>query len=137
MRRLQLLPIALFSLFFFLMNWYILGGLQVVAPQNYVPIIFWAVVVTSAFSLLYAIKGIQSRGMGMFFKIATHAFLMLFVSELLFLLVLLSDDIYRLLAGVLHLATNRAFLVPARNFVWISVGITVFFTSIFLFLYGI
>ena len=61
MRRLQLLPIAIFALFFFLMNWYILGGLQVVASQNYVPAIFWFVVITTTFSLLYAIQDIQSR----------------------------------------------------------------------------
>ena len=78
MRRLQILPIAIFGLFFFMMNWYILGGLQVVAPLNFVPAIFWTVVITSTVAVLYAIQGIQSRGMGSFFKIATHAFLILF-----------------------------------------------------------
>lgn len=136
MKRLQLLPIAIFSLFFFLMNWYILGGLQVVASQNYVPAIFWFVIITSVFSVLYAIQGIQTRGMGMFFKIATHAFLMLFVSEILFLLVLLSDDVFRLFAGAFHFIRDNQFLAPTRSLAWISLGLAVFGFSIVMFLYG-
>ena len=137
MRRLKILPLAFFTTLFFLMNWYILGGLQTVVHHSYFPVLFWGVVTLSVGALIYAITGMQTRGMGSFFKIATHAFLMLFVSEVLFFLVLLSDDLYRLLAGVFNLATHREFLAPARNFVWISIGIGVFFSSIFLFLYGI
>lgn len=137
MRKLQLLPLAIFSLFFLLMNWYVIGGLQVAAPQSYVPAVFWLVIILSTFSVLYAIQGIRSRGMGRFFKIATHAFLMLFVSEILFLLVLLSQDVYRFAAGTFYLVSDDQFLVPARNLVWISISIAVFFFSIIIFLYGI
>jgi len=136
MRRLQLLPLVLFSLFFFLMNWYVLGGLRVIAPHNYIPVVFWVVIILSAFSVLYAIQGIQSRGMGRFFKISTHAFLMLFVSEILFLLVLLSDDVYRLFAGTFHLISDHQFLAPARSLIWVSIGLAVFCFSILMFLYG-
>ena len=137
MRKFQLLPLAIFSLFFLLMNWYVIGGLQVAAPQTYVPAVFWLVIILSTFSVLYAIQGIRSRGMGRFFKIATHAFLMLFVSEILFLLVLLSQDVYRFAAGAFYLVSDDQFLVPARNLVWISISIAVFFFSIIIFLYGI
>ena len=115
MKRLQLLPIAIFALFFFLMNWYILGGLQVVAVQNYVPAIFWFVNIVSVFSVLYAIQGIQTRGMGMFFKIATHAFLTLFVSELIFAINLLLEDIYRVISGIFHLIFEGSFVIPSRR----------------------
>ncbi|RZK52147.1 MAG: metallophosphoesterase, partial [Pedobacter sp.] len=118
------------------MNWYILGGLQIVASQNYVPAVFWLVIILSAFSVLYAIQGIQSRGMGRFFKISTHAFLMLFVSEILFLLFLLSDDVYRLFAGTFHLISDHQFLAPARSLIWVSIGLAVFCFSILMFLYG-
>lgn len=137
MRKLQLLPLSIFSLFFLLMNWYVIGGLQVAAPQSYVPAVFWLVIILSTFSVLYAIQGIRSRGMGRFFKIATHAFLMLFVSEILFLLVLLSQDVYRFAAGTFYLVSDDQFLVPARSLVWIGISITVFFFSIIIFLYGI
>lgn len=136
MKRLQLLPIAIFSLFFFLMNWYILTGLQVVAPQNYVPAIFWFVNFVSAFSVLYAIQGIQSRGMGLFFKISTHAFLTLFVSELIFVINLLLEDIYRFIAGVFHLIFEGSFVIPVRHPFLIEFGIGLFFASVLLFVYG-
>ena len=118
------------------MNWYVLGGLRVIAPHNYIPVVFWVVIILSAFSVLYAIQGIQSRGMGRFFKISTHAFLMLFVSEILFLLVLLSDDVYRLFAGTFHLISDHQFLAPARSLIWVSIGLAVFCFSILMFLYG-
>lgn len=137
MRGLQLLPLAIFSAFFILMNWYVLGGLLVVAPQRYVPTVFWFVIILSVFSVLYAIIRMQIRGMDRFFKIATHTFLTLFVSEILFLLVLLSQDVYRFVAGTFYLVSDDQFLVPARNLVWIGISIAVFFFSIIIFLHGI
>lgn len=137
MRRLPLLPIAIFCLFFFLMNWYILSGLQVVAPQNYVPSVFWFINAICAFSVLYALQGIKSRGMGAFFKIATHVFLTLFVSELIFAINLLLGDIYRLIAGFLHLIFEGSFVIEHRHPFLIVFGIVLFFVSVFLFIYGI
>ncbi len=137
MKRLQILPLAIFSIFFILMNWYVLGGLQVVAPQSYLPAVFWFVITLSIFSVFYAIIGMQTRGVDRFFKIATHAFLTLFVSEVLFLLVLLSQDAYRLAAGTFYLVSDNQFLVPARNWIWIGVSIALFFFSVLIFLYGI
>lgn len=135
-RRFQLLPIAFFTAMFFLLNWYALNGLQTVIRQSYIPGIFWSLIVISVGALFYAIAGVRSRGMGSFFKIATHAFLMLFVSEILFLLVLLSDDVYRGFAGTINLIINHQFVAPARSFTWISIGIAGFFASILLFIYG-
>lgn len=137
MRRLPLLPIALFCLFFFLMNGYILSGLLVVAPQTYVSTIFWVANAICAFSVLYALQGIQSRGMGRVFKIATHVFLTLFVSELIFAINLLLEDIYRLIAGFFSLIFKGSFVVPNRHPFLIEFGIGLFFVSVFLFIYGI
>jgi predicted MPP superfamily phosphohydrolase len=136
-RRFQLLPVSIFIALFLLLNWYALGGLQVVATPSYVPAVFWSVILLSVFALFYAIQGIQSRGMGVFFKIATHAFLMLFVSELMFIINLFFDDIFRVLAGLLQLIKQGDFIAPARNIYWIEFGIGLFFASILLFLYGI
>ncbi|RZK56244.1 MAG: metallophosphoesterase [Pedobacter sp.] len=136
-RRFQLLPISIFIALFLLLNWYALGGLKVVASPIYVPTIFWSINLLNVFALFYAIQGLQSRGMGMFFKIATHAFLMLFVSELIFIINLFLDDIFRVLTGLFRLVTQGDFLMPARNIYWIEFGIGLFFASILLFLYGI
>ena len=137
MRRLQLLPIAIFTLFFFLINWYAFGGLQIILPQSYVAVVFWAVNIVIAAAVLYAIQGIQRRGMGMFFKISTHAFLTLFVSELIFAINLLLADIYRFIAGFFHLVFEGSFALPSRNEFLVKLGIGLFLISLFLFIYGI
>ncbi len=136
-RRLQLLPVSIFITLFLLLSWYALSGLQIVAQQPYIPLIFWSVISLSVFAVIYAIQGMQTRGMGMFFKIATHAFLTLFVSEIIFVINLLLEDVYRVLAGLFSLIFDGHFLIPARNHFLIDFGIGLFFLSIFLFLYGI
>jgi predicted MPP superfamily phosphohydrolase len=136
-RRLQLLPILIFATVFFLLNWYVLGGLQTILPQGYLPVIFWIVIVMVSAALVFAIQGIEKRGMGAFFKFATHAFLMLFVSEIMFVLVLVLGDLYRLSVGLIHYLNQHAFKLPARNNYWIFFGLTLFVLSVLLFLYGI
>ncbi len=137
MRKIQFLPLLFVAAIFFLLNWYFLGGLQILVDQAYLPIVFWGIILASVAASIYAIAGIQSRGMGRFFKIATHAFLVLFVSELLFIIVLFLDDIYRLIVGTFHMIVSHQFLAPARSATWITVAIAVFFISILLFAYGI
>lgn len=137
MRKLQLFPVALFTAIFFLLNWYVLKGLLVVWPQNETKALFWSTVVLLSLSLFYALQGIQKRGMGKFFKFATHAFLMFFVSELLFIAVLFANDIYRFFVGLFHLAVNKQFILQARNIFLIEFGIGLFILTIGLFIYGI
>jgi predicted MPP superfamily phosphohydrolase len=137
MRRLQLFPVALFTTIFFLLNWYVLKGIQTVWPQSETPMLFWSTVIVLSLSLFYALQGIQKRGMGKFFKIATHAFLMFFVSELLFIVVLFANDIYRFFSALFQLSVSRQFNLPARNLFWIEFGIGIFILTIGLFIYGI
>ena len=136
-KRLQLLPISIFGALFLLLSWYILSGLQTVSPQTYTQIIFWAIITLSLAALLFAIQGMRTRGMGRFFKLSTHFFLVLFVSELLFALLLFVGDAYRGVYGVFNLISKQDFLSPVRNPYWIGFAIAVFFSSVLLFLYGI
>jgi predicted MPP superfamily phosphohydrolase len=136
-RRLQLLPISIFAILFFLLSWYVLIGLKTIAHQTYIPVVFWTVITVSITALLYAIQGMRSRGMGLFFKLATHFFLVLFVSELLFALLLFASDIYRGGYGLLNFIIKHDFLSPVRNPYWISFAAAVFIGSVLLFLYGI
>jgi len=135
-RRFQFLPILIFIILFLLLSWYAIGGLQTVTQEPAVSIVFWATTILSLTALFLAIQGMQSRGMGNFFKIATHVFLVLFVSELLFVIILLLDDAYRFLAGIIHLIFQHQFLVPSRNNYWIDFGIAIFLISVMLFVYG-
>ncbi len=135
-RRLSLLPISIFAVFFFLLSWYALVGLKTIAHQTYIPMVFWAVVSLSLGALLYAIQGIQSRGMGRFFKFSTHLFLVLFVSEILFALLLFANDIFRGAYGLFNLMVKHDFLSPARNTYWIGLAASVFIGSVLMFIYG-
>jgi len=135
-RRFQLLPLIIFAGLFFLLSWYALSGLQTIVQSGYVSGVFWAVISISVLALIYAIQGIQSRGMGIFFKIATHAFLILFVSELVFIINLLLADVFRVFIGLFQLIKEGQFIIPPRNVHWIEFGIGLFLTFILLFLYG-
>lgn len=136
-RRLQLIPISIFAIFFFLLSWYVLIGLKTIAYQNYVPFVFWTVITISIGSLLYAIQGMRSRGMGTFFKLATHFFLVLFVSEILFAILVFASDLFRGGYGLFNLVVKHDFLSPVRNPYWISFAAVVFIGSVLLFIYGI
>ncbi len=136
-RRLQLLPISIFAALFFLLSWYVLIGLKTIAHQTYVPMVFWTVITLSLAALLYAIQGISSRGMGTFFKFSTHVFLVLFVSEFLFALLLLAGDVFRVGYGVFNLIIAQNFLSPVRSPYWINFAVAVFVGSVLLFIYGI
>jgi predicted MPP superfamily phosphohydrolase len=136
-KGIQLLPIAIFAALFLLLSWYALVGLQTIVHQTYVPLIFWSVIAISLVAVIYAIQGIQTRGMGRFFKLSTHIFLVLFVSELLFTLLVFASDIYRSLFGFFNLVVKHDFISPLRNPYWIGFAATVFMGSVFLFIYGI
>lgn len=133
----QILPISIFLGFFLLLSWYTLLGLQTLITGVYFPKAFWLIVILFSGALLYAIQSIASRGMDLFFKISAHAFLVFFVSELCFALLLLAGDLYRGLYAIVQLIFKHEFLSPSRSIYWISFAFIVFLLSILLFLYGI
>jgi len=63
--------------------------------------------------------------MDILFKITTHVFLILFVAELVFIIILIPGDAYRLIAG------------KPRNLYWVAFAMTLFITTVSLFIYGI
>lgn len=135
--KVQALPIVFISAIYLLLNWYILSGLKTLIDETYFIAIFWVIIGGNAAALIYSLITIKSKGMGAFFKITTHTFLMLFVSEILFLFILITGDVYLFFVGAYHLITEQTFEAPARSIAWISIGVGLFFTSILIFVYGI
>ncbi|RZM28100.1 MAG: metallophosphoesterase [Pedobacter sp.] len=123
-RKINILPIIIFLIIFVLLNIYTLSGFQTVNPSPVVPLFFWSVVLFVAAAILLAIRRIASIGMDRFFKLASHAFLILLVSELIFALFLLPGDIYRL-------ARHQP-----RNLNWTTFAEIMFFVTIVVFIYG-
>lgn len=129
--RLSLVPVAIFTIFFLLLNAYALGGLKVLLPQSYVPTVFWIVI--CAIVLLYctAIIRLKSIEPDQFFMLAIHVFFIFLGSELLFVSVLLIGDLYRIFASLFN-----DFTFPPRSILLIEIAVTLFFFLLFAFLYG-
>jgi predicted MPP superfamily phosphohydrolase len=123
-RKNPLLPLILFLLAFFLINIYTLSGLQFLSGSPVLPLIFWAFIAFLSAALIIAFRRIQTNGMDAFFKVISHAFLILLVSELVFVIFLVPGDIYRLLVH------------QPRNYNWVVFASAMLVISILVFVYG-
>lgn len=124
-RKTNLLPFLIIAILFFLMNSYVLSGIHTLSRHPSITPTFWTFIILITAALAYAMQRMRDNGMDIFFKIATHAFLVLFVAELVFILMLLPADVYRLFAG------------KARNGYWVEFAAFLFFLTILIFIYGI
>lgn len=124
-RKLNVLPFAVIAILFFLINSYVLSGIHTLSTNSIITPLFWIFIVVVLATLIYAIQRMRDNGMDLLFKIATHVFLVLFVAELIFILLLLPNDIYRLTVGV------------PRNIYWVEFAAFMFLLTVILFVYGI
>jgi predicted MPP superfamily phosphohydrolase len=123
-RRLSLIPILVFILLFVALNFYVLSGFQTFGASPLIPLFFWTLVLLISASLISSFRRIESRGMDTFFKVSTHAFLILLISELVFAIFLIPGDLYRLFTG------------QARSLHWVEFALCMFILTILIFLYG-
>lgn len=124
-RKINLLPFAIITAFVFLLNWYVLSGIQTLTLSSWLSPVFWSFIIFITVALLYSIQRMRDNGMDIFFKITTHTFLVLLASELVFIIVLFLGDGYRLITG------------GARNVYWVEFGLLLFGITVLIFLYGI
>lgn len=124
-RKLNVVPLLLLTIIFFLLNWYVLSGILIVFNNPATSLFFWTIVALSTALLAYSISRIQTLGMGLLFKFSTHFFLILFATELLFVILLLAGDGYHLVTGL------------PRSIIWIRFDMAVAGLLVLLFIYGI
>lgn len=124
-RKINLLPFAIITAFVFLLNWYVLSGIQTLTLSSWLSPVFWGFIIFITAALAYSIQRMRDNGMDIFFKITTHTFLVLLASELVFIVVLFLGDGYRLITG------------GARNVYWVEFGLLLFGITVLIFLYGI
>ncbi|MHA4894875.1 metallophosphoesterase [Pedobacter sp. PWIIR3] len=124
-RRISLLPLLIISFLFFGINWYVLSGIRIVAPDPVVPYVFWTFITLTIALLVFGIRSFQKREMTTLFKFSTHLFLILFTTEVVFAIVLLLGDLYRLITGT------------PRSHLWIDFDLALVALVVFAFLYGI
>jgi predicted MPP superfamily phosphohydrolase len=123
-RRFSLIPVVIFIFLFIALNFYVLSGFRSFSQNTLVPLLFWTTVLLISAALISSFRRIESKGMDTFFKIATHAFLILLISELVFTIFLIPGDIYGMISG------------HSRNLDWLIFAFCMFILTILIFLYG-
>lgn len=124
-RKINPVPIILIGLILFALNWFVLSGLRVISSNPLIVPVFWGIIALVTLALVLAIFRMRDNGMDILFKVATHAFLILFVAELVASVLLLAGDVYRLIAG------------GPRSVYWVEFCAAVFILMVLVFLYGI
>ena len=124
-RKINLLPFAIIATFVFLLNWYVLSGIETLTSSSWLSPIFWGFLIFILTSLAYSIQRMRDNGMDIFFKITTHTFLVLITSELVFVIILILGDGYRVITG------------GTRSVYWVEFGLALFAITVLIFLYGI
>jgi predicted MPP superfamily phosphohydrolase len=123
-RRIPLIPVLVFILLFLTLNIYVLSGFETFSLSPIIPLIFWTTVFMISAALLSSFRRIESKGMDTFFKVSTHAFLILLISEVVFTVFLIFGDLYRLVSG------------QSRSLNWVSFALSMFILTVLIFLYG-
>lgn len=124
-RKINLLPFAIIATFVFLLNWYVLSGIETLTNSSWLSPVFWGFLIFILVSLTYSIQRMRDNGMDIFFKITTHTFLVLITSELVFVIILILGDGYRVITG------------GTRSVYWVEFGLALFAITVLIFLYGI
>ncbi|WP_222536198.1 metallophosphoesterase [Pedobacter polysacchareus] len=124
-RKINLLPFAIIATFVFLLNWYVLSGIETLTNSSWLSPVFWGFLIFILASLTYSIQRMRDNGMDIFFKITTHTFLVLITSELVFVVILILGDGYRVITG------------GTRSVYWVEFGLALFVITVLIFLYGI
>lgn len=124
-RKINLLPFAIIATFVFLLNWYVLSGIETLTNSSWLSPVFWGFLIFILASLTYSIHRMRDNGMDIFFKITTHTFLVLMTSELVFVIILILGDGYRVITG------------GSRSVYWVEFGLALFAITVLIFLYGI
>ena len=123
-RKINLLPIILFAIVIFLLNWYVLSGLLTLNASSFTAPLFCLFIIAAIGSLFLAIRRIDKHGMDWFFKISSHLLLTLFAAEVVLSIFLFIGDVPGIFTGT------------GRNIYWVEVSFLMFLLTIFLFVYG-
>lgn len=124
-RRISVLPLAIIAILLFVLNWYVLSGIRTLSSNSFTTPLFWGFIAITTAALIYSIIRMRDNGMDLLFKVTTHVFLILFVTEVIFSAFLLLGDIYRLITQ------------GERNVHWVEFALLVVLLVIIIFIYGI
>lgn len=124
-RKRSVFPFLIFALVLFVLSSYALSGLHTLSQSPYITPLFWAFMLLLVVSVFVSFSGIgRDGGMGLFFKISTHTFLILLAGELILTILLIAGDATRLFTG------------NPRNLYYTEFAFGIFLLTVLIFLYG-
>jgi predicted MPP superfamily phosphohydrolase len=116
-RKISLLPIIVIAAILIMMNVYVMAGLSVIFPTNLWKSTFILVVLAVNFSFFIALIRLAKIGIDTFFKVTIHVFMVVFVAELVFSIIIFLGAIFRLGSSLLGFhASSGIFSVAALAF---------------------
>ncbi|TDG37019.1 metallophosphoesterase [Pedobacter changchengzhani] len=136
-KKLSLLPLLLATFIFLALSTYTISGLSFIFHLQYFSLIIWLFILALSATLLFSIQQFRAKGMNKTFQIASHAFLIVFVAEVVFSILLLLGDIYRLILSLASIFQSNGFVWSPRNPYWVYFAFFMLIVSVALFAYGI
>jgi predicted MPP superfamily phosphohydrolase len=137
MRR--LIPAAFFILFSYFIYSYTFQGIQTVTASLssfYQNLIQWGYWSFFAGIVVFVLSGMLTREFGRTFKMAIHAYIIVLVSQLVFDMILLGEDLFRVAYASLSTFTDSSTVHLSRNPVISKVGIFLATIPLVSFVYG-
>ncbi len=124
------------AIFFFILNAYVLSGIKVVIHQEWLAPAFWVLIIGLTVALVLAITKMRN-GVNRFFTIATHAFLIMLVAEMVFAIFLFIGDLYRVASSITTNFQPEGYHMAERSYYWVDVALMMFVLTVLLFAFGI
>jgi hypothetical protein len=115
----------------FFLNWFILNGLKELFPFTWFELLYIIAITASVISLFIAILRMATKGMDLFFKIATHLFVTLISGQLVFALVKVIGELFRIILSQFNIQVITSYGISYTSFVIFLMVILLFIDGIF------
>lgn len=127
----RLITFTILALTMFFLNWFILNGLKELFPFTWFELLYIIAITASVISLFIAILRMATKGMDLFFKIATHLFVTLISGQLVFALVKVIGELFRIILSQFNIQVITSYGISYTSFVIFLMVILLFIDGIF------
>jgi len=142
MRKLNYFPLIVLALVSLLLDYYVFGGVVTLAAasasSSAIQFSYWIASIAILFSFLYMLSRVfPARKFSLIFNVSFNSYLTVFVSKLVFAVLLLGEDIYRLLFTAVNLVFGESGGMPGRSLLLSQIAMFAAAIPFFSFLFGV
>lgn len=127
----RLITFTILALTMFFLNWFILNVINELFPFTWFELFYIITITASVISLFIAILRMATKGMDLFFKIATHLFVTLISGQLVFALVKVIGELLRIILSQFNIQVITSYGISYTSFVIFLMVILLFIDGIF------